>query len=550
VDNARWVRVVEKGLGIEVPEDPEWRRVFAVGMSVAVLAVAFRLFFWGYTGRVWEDALTATVHSENCARGLGLSHFHPDGPPVQGFSSPLGVLIPLMADLIHVGWGLWWIRIVSAFAGGLTVIYVTALCVHPKVRLPLPLALMAAIYVAIEHHQVLWGMAGMETQIAVCVAMASLYYLIAGKDLRLAICLALCMYARPDFVFWAVVAGAAVLWRSWRRFWVVAGVALAIYLPWLVFTTVYYGSFVPNTIVAKSLGYRLWWQSPDLTFGEAWSTIWGRIGGRYLSGSIFQPLGPCFDGHGTHFSHVIHEKGRICQILIVLGLFGAIDVVVKRQWALVPLIGFVAAYTLYYVFGVALVFGWYVMPLMAVMIVLCARGAQALTNIAPKPRLRAMESWALSLVFLAVHAAILPETMEAERRIQRDIEEQARRPAAMYLGSVMGPTETVGCEPLGYVSYFTRRAVYDWPGLASRRVVEYSRAHPDKRTLLDMLDALRPDYLLLRPFEYEEAQKRGMGWIDEDYAVVQRFEATAERTQGILLLNRNIDTSFVAFKKR
>ena len=41
---------------------------------IDVLAVLVRLFYWGYTGRTWEDALITVLHSENAASGLGLTH--------------------------------------------------------------------------------------------------------------------------------------------------------------------------------------------------------------------------------------------------------------------------------------------------------------------------------------------------------------------------------------------------------------------------------------------------------------------------------------------
>ena len=75
-------------------------------VAIALGGFAFRLFFWWYTGRVWEDALITVLHSENFANGLGLTHYHPGSPPLPGFTSPASVLIPLAADVFHPGWGL------------------------------------------------------------------------------------------------------------------------------------------------------------------------------------------------------------------------------------------------------------------------------------------------------------------------------------------------------------------------------------------------------------------------------------------------------------
>ena len=559
---------VDRGLGVEGLDTSANDRLVRWTLILAASAVAIRLFFWWYTGRLWEDALISVLHCENCADGLGLTHYRVGERPVHGFTSPLSVLVPLVADLVRVGWGLPWLKLVSAFAGGLTVLYVMAIAIHPRVRLAAPLAVMAMAYVAFEHHQILWGMSGMETQLTTLALVISLYYTIAVTTLRegeappepsfrprvqairLGVALALCMLARPDFAFWTLIVGACVFVRNRRQFLWVAGVALALYLPWLVFATAYYGSPIPNTIVAKGLGYPLWTRQPDLGLPDVSRHVWTRINGRYLAGSIFQPLGPSFAGHGTGFSHVVFDRGRVCQLMTVLALIGAFAALRRKQWAFAPLIAFVLAYGAYYVCAVPIVFGWYVVPFVVVVLLLSARGLEAVTGPLADQRLRNIALGLFACVYLTALLGILPRTFHTEKRIQEDIENNVRKRAATYLAGVMEDDETVGCEALGYLSYCTRRTVYDWPGLASRRVVEFSRRHPDKRTLADMLENLRPDYILLRPFEYDHAKERGHDWLDTDYALIERFEAQPEQIADMMLLSRNIDVCFLLFEKR
>lgn len=538
---------------------PENRAIRRWAFALAAAAIAIRLFFWWYTGRVWEDALIAVLHSENCASGLGLTHFRIGEPPVQGFSSPLGVLIPLMADLLHVGWGLPWIKLVSAFAGGLTVLFAAAIARHPAIALPRPLAVMIMAYVAFEHHQILWGMSGMETQLTTCVLLASIYFTIrAGESppvrrdwapsVRLGVALALCMYARPDLAFWTIVAGLYLLVSSPRRLPLVVATALALYAPWAAFTTLYYGSPIPNTIVAKGLGYPLWMNQPGLTRADIFQHVWNRLGGQYHAGSIFQPLGPSFAGHGTHFSHVLFDQGRICQAMIAAALLGAASAFVARRRAWLLLAGFTLVYAGYFTFGVAIVFGWYIIPFAAITLFLSAKGIEIVGRAFAGP-MRTPFYALIAVTYTAIFIALLPRTFDTERRIQQDIENVVRKKAALYLADIMQPDQTVGCEALGYLSYHTHRTVYDWPGLASRRVVEYSRAHPDLRTLVDMLEALRPDFILIRPFELEEAREKGAQWLGSDYEVVTRFEADPEKTKDILLLSRNIDLCYTLLQK-
>ena len=90
----------------------------------------------------------------------------------------------------------------------------------------------------------------------------------------------------------------------------------------------------------------------------------------------------------------------------------------------------------------------------------------------------------------------------------------------------MKSDEVVGCEPLGYVGYYSRRTVYDWPGLGSRAVTNYSRTHPAERTMNAMFAHLRPDYLLLRPWEYD-AFRNEQKDAAVLYTVVKIFEVDA-----------------------
>ena len=62
--------------------------------------------------------------------------------------------------------------------------------------------------------------------------------------------------------------GLALLLFHRRAIFQVALPALAIFAPWYAFVTIYYGSPVPNTIVAKSLSYRIG------LFSASWESIW------------------------------------------------------------------------------------------------------------------------------------------------------------------------------------------------------------------------------------------------------------------------------------
>src|SRR5438876_9455579 len=69
-------------------------------VAFIVLGLAVRLIFWLYTHRVWEDGLITITAAQNVWEGFGLTH-HASEPRVHSFTSPISVLIPMLAGPCH-----------------------------------------------------------------------------------------------------------------------------------------------------------------------------------------------------------------------------------------------------------------------------------------------------------------------------------------------------------------------------------------------------------------------------------------------------------------
>ncbi|HNR33188.1 MAG TPA: tetratricopeptide repeat protein, partial [Candidatus Hydrogenedentes bacterium] len=499
-----------------------------------------------YSLRYWEDALITCLHTENLVGGLGLTHVRPGEPPLHGFTSPLSVLVPLIGDLVRVGFGVDFIKIVSLPAAALTVLYVLAIGLHPRVRLPGPLIGLVMGYVALEHSQILWAASGMETQFVVLTFVMSLYYAIAWQPLPLGISLGLCMLARPDFAFWTIIVGIYGLFRAPRQLLLrVVPVALALYLPWVIFTFLYYGSPVPHTIIAKGLGYPKFIDQVGLmTWRKIFDYSWMRAAAQFQS-----MLGPSYCGHGATVN-VFFSSGYLSPVGIFISVFvviGMIVIVLGRQWPLWPLVGFALVYLVYYVYAVPIIFGWYKMPLLAALVFLGARGVAGATAWL-RDRPRAILQTALAVAYVGLFVAVLPITFATDRQVQRHVEDALRKEAGLYLRDRMQPDEAVGGEPLGYMGYYSRGNVYDWPGLDSRAVVAWSRANPGKRSLENMLRDLRPEYLFLRDVEVLYSFK-DTSWIRRDYHPVKAFLIDPEAAKKMRWIETNIDVQYRLYKK-
>lgn len=521
------------------------RAIDRIGWVFAVLAVVVRIVFWRHTGRVWEDSLITILHAENALDGIGLTHYKPDEGPIHGFTSPLGVLIPLAGEWLHRGWALDSIRVVSLVAAFFTVRFAARIAIAvPGLGLTPPLAALVCGYLAFEHHQILWGMAGMETQAVACLLLGSIVCFVERRPVALGIALGLCLWGRPDMALWALVVGVALLLRergahAWRPLVTVVGVSAAVYLPWIAFATWYYGSPVPNTILAKSAGFSYWW----LRETSLWFWISGAAYHTWVS--ILAPLGPAFAGNGTNFVKLF-DHGAVAAIMTGAIAIGCVAAWRRGTFEVRLLYAFFWAFLFYFVFLVPAFFGWYVPPFMAVAIFLAAHGLGVVFNALPRGGERA--ALAAAVAYLAIMVGVLPLTFRGERNIMRLVEQPVRIAIGQYLHDHSPPNATAGGEPLGFVGYYSRRAYYDYPGLVSRRVVDFLR-DTKQRSLAAMLMHFHPDYLVLRDFEIE-----GFGankaWLDANYRIERRFAVPEADRAKLLHGERNIDLAYTLFKRK
>jgi len=514
---------------------------------VALMTLAFllRLIFWVYTRRIWEDALITVLHSENFYHGLGLTHFRFDDPqPLHGFTSPISVLVPLLADRFHVGWGLPFQKLLSLFSGPVAVWFAYRIMRDHLAPLSQAAAVLAAGYVAIEHHQILWGMAGMETELSTAILLASIYFLLSRNLIALAITSGLCLLARPDFVLWTAIAFAVTAYVGYRqkdfkpalKFIAIVSV---IYGPWLIFTTLYYGSPIPNTIVAKKLGYVAFWEnvsSPVMLFFDSIATVIGQV---------CAPLEPVFGGNGTGFIPLVPGYFIVVLCLVVI-VYGFVYELVRRRWSFLPLYAFAAFAIAFLTFAAPSIFGWYTVPVCAVLVLLFAKGMADIIHRLPN-RSRAWPSWILTAAYLAGFALVLPTTFRAEHNIQDLVENRIRIPIGIYL-SHTPPGTTIAGEPLGYIGYYSRRTYYDYPGLCSRKVVRWLQAHRYPRVLktLQVFAYLRPDYLVLRRSEYEKFVKQPDGaFLQGEYRIDREFSVPPDDREKLFHPERNVDLDYL-----
>jgi hypothetical protein len=452
------------------------------------------ILYWSYTLQVWEDFLITYRHSENFVAGLGLTH-QPESR-VHGFTSPLNVLIPtVFAALLQAKSYTLPLLFTNAVTiaclamGGLFLLR----ALHPSTAPNRRWTLWALpLFLALNIKIIAFTVNGQEAGYWVLFLGISFYALVGGLSrhwILAGIGWAGLMWTRPDSPLHIVLFAAAAVAlpvesrkAEAKSVMKAVGVCTALYLPWFISTWIYYGSPIPHSIVAKSVsGYfnRPWdglsFESASLRvlrwFGEPFLPIYS-----FMSG--WPPILTVAAGAvGIGAAASVFSRDRITK-LASIGFVGSV--------------GYLA-----FVDYRSLAFPWYFIPPAVFGSVVATRWLGIVSDgVRYRDALRNLLSLTLLLTLTYSFVASVP-LIEAQQRI---VEFGVRQKVGIWLRNHVAPDERVFLETIGYIGYFSRARLLDYPGLVSPEVVAAR-----KELELDfngLIDHFRPEWLVLRPIEY------------------------------------------------
>lgn len=508
-----------------------------IGLTVFIVA----MFFAVCTGHGWEDYWITFRASKNLATGNGLV-FTP-GERLHTFTSPLGVLLP--AALVWLTGNhsdslvFWLFRICSAgaFAAGVVLIY--RMLKHLQIR---PLACWFTLgVIALDAKLVDFTINGMETGLLVFfTALAVHGLLIAGprQVLRAGAGWAGMMWSRPDSCIYIAVLGLGLWlflcgknqgqshWAGLKKLLRFAAVCAVLYLPWFAWSWWYYGTPVPHTITAKGAvmppmhagdlaaalicfpgklcaGY-------DVSLPFAFMPVYATIGGwseGYVSWAQALGLSVAF----LWLVPVIRPETRMFSLVFFAGNFYLSEVLKYFPPWYLPMVG---------------LFGYLSLGLFV---------DQMLGLVARFPQLGWNRGWFAHLPFilragivslLAGQMFVLVGSARQLQVQQALIEDGMRVPVGRWLRAhAATPHDSVMLEPLGYIGYYSNLKMLDYPGLASKEVVEARKRLGAARQNQAYLE-LKPDWLVLRPNEVKNGTYVEVEGLAKYYELVQVFDAS------------------------
>jgi len=414
-------------------------------------AVATRVAFHFITGFTADDAYITFRFAENIAAAKGF--VYNEGQPVFGSSTPLFTfLLSLLVSLgarIQIG-----ALVLSLAASGMTAVIIYRLASY--LRYGRFAWLPAGLYI-LWPRSLLTDVCGMETALFTLFIISAFYF----QYRRLHVyALALATLATLTRYEGMLLLGPLLLvccYREREMMLKYMAIPLSLLLPWAVFSYVYFGSVIPNSVGAKLALY----------------------------GRIEQLTGP------EKLVYLMGWHNALTWVLTALVIWGGWWLNKKQNYgrlAAMWMLGMIAFFTL----GRTHVFSWYIVPIYPLYLLYAAAGLIAMieslklsSNVSSRVKTYA----AVPLLLLLLYG----DKVKAEYyREYQQILDEVHKSIGQYLNAHANEDDLIASEDIGYIGYYSGGKILDRDGLISPEVIPYN----ESGRYHDLIKDFRPDWVI------------------------------------------------------
>lgn len=429
------------------------RLPFFIALALVGLTIFARLLVGP---RTTDDAFITFRYARNLAAGAGFV-YNP-GQRVLGTTTPLFTMILALADpsSAHMPW--------VATSIGILADAITAMLIFVavwEIKRNVWLAALSSSLWVISAGSIRFTAGGMETGLFTALLLASGVFLSFRRFTWATLCATCACLVRPEGVI-ALALVLVLVAKDTRRIpWKLIALSAFMLFPWVIFATLYFGSPIPNSLLAKSGSYHF----PPLTAAKS------------LLGYVIAYVVPVPGGYVTREI----KYGLFLILVAALGAFwgkgGFRGISVFRLFlGLFPCI-----YGFLYAVANPPVWEWYAIPLVPFLSVILVVGLREMLERAGR-RLgdhpgRVAQSIALSSVFLYVLGVGAYQLADAVRYDVRQGRELAYMAIAERLTDMCVPTCSVAAPEIGALGFYLEHAeILDTQGLVSPEVIPYREA--------------------------------------------------------------------------
>jgi hypothetical protein len=434
-----------------------------------VLAAGFRLAWILYTRLTFEDAFITFRFARNLANDLGF--VYNAGYPIYGSTTPLFTL--LMAGWLRVfpDFVVFGATMFGLLAGVTSIFLVWKLLDDVQVERS---SLVPVIIVLILSSK-LWthDMGGMETPLVVCAMMASYWMLVRNKLAWSGVFAGILLWVRVDGLFWIAVLVLAAWVINRRVPYPFLTAATLVYLPWMIFATVTFGSPIPYTITAKIQAY----------YGSGHLPLWQN----FLT--MLRWLTP------ISLPNLSESGLTVATAVTCLISFTGVRACRRNPWLLVLPI-FCAEEMLRLVLMGETYESRYFVPLYWALMLLFGLGAAEIWHwLSPRFTRKKLMGIACLAVYCFISLYFSFRMAQVSKDAQYFLYDMSRAKLGLWLNKNTPAWSTVFLEPLGYIGFYADRFMVDQVGLVTPRVVALKNA--GTVTTFGLVTALDTDYVVL-----------------------------------------------------
>ncbi len=451
------------------------------------LTITTRLIIFIFIPHTYEDAFITFRYAENLANGFGL--VYNIGEKVYGTTTPLFAIILALFKLIGIS------CVVSSLAINLISDGITSLIVYKFLKDYSKgiITVFVSLMFVFSPSNISWSIHGMETPFFGAFIALSFYCLYKEKYFAALLFGFLSAMIRIDGLsvalivsFFTIIKLRSQILKKPKLF-----LPLAFFAGWLLFLYLYYGNFLPNSMIAKLILYS----------GHQ-TSIWPNVS-EVLS----------------KFFIVGYYTSTLITILFLSGVL----LIFFKKIKLYPMVTWFFLYYLALILSKTTIHGWYLIPPLFVFIIISGIAIITLFDFVTN-YIRIKKSIILLAVFMGVifFSAITLSWKIIQISDEYDYELNVRIKIGEFINKNTPENARVFLEPIGVIGYFSERYIYDDAALISPVFLELNKLPNTAETIHKKIQLVRPDYLVIRNKYLEEFYSTTN--LLEDYTSLKSFD--------------------------
>lgn len=428
-------------------------------LILPLITILIRLIIFVFIPHIYEDAFITFRYAENLAEGYGF--VYNIGEKVQGTTTPLFTI--LLAILKIVG--------ISCVKGALLINLIsegiTSLIIYVMLKRFSSgnIAFILSLLYSLSPSNISWSISGMETAFYTMALAVAFFSLFKEKYYQSLIWGAIACLIRIDGVgAFGILFIFTIIFNKKFDFKIFV-LPFLIILLWELFSFLYFGTLLPNSITAK------------LALYSEHSTGY--------TGNLIIVLRKFF------------IKSKFLSSAITLFFLHGIIVSIRKNKKYIPPVLWFFSYYVALIISKTHIHGWYFIPPLFVYLMYFGFSILYISE-----RLKKFINIKVMIIALWACLVLVSGFPIYKKALQLKseylYEQNVRILIGKYLKNQTLPDAKIYLEPIGVIGYFSQRYIYDDAGLVSPELIKFSKKGDDIPTRYEKIEYSKPDYLVLR----------------------------------------------------